>query len=241
MGRYNSDVYNVTELRNEGIAAPVSADDWMTALLLRRAFHRVPPRNIQAIFMRMERTEHKAAEVVIRQGEVGEFFYAIAAGRCLVVREAPFRKDGFKLAELGIGDTFGEESLICDSRRNATVIMQTDGWLMRLAKCDFLELLYRPLVRTVSHVDATQIVNAGGKWLDVQSPPHRQAADVVDKIRIPLHELRFRLKDLDARPHYVVCSADIRRSCAAAYILCERGFEAFALRDDDPPNAADVQ
>jgi CRP-like cAMP-binding protein len=48
---------------------------------------------------------------------------------------------GIPLAELGLGNTFGEEALISEDKRNATVRMLTDGALMRLKKADFLELM----------------------------------------------------------------------------------------------------
>src|SRR5690606_7426349 len=40
--------YEVSELRGEA----TSSDDWMTTLLQTKAFHKIPPANIQAIFMR---------------------------------------------------------------------------------------------------------------------------------------------------------------------------------------------
>ena len=45
--------YEVSELN--GAAGGAAADDWMTTLLQTKAFHRIPPANIQAIFMRMQR------------------------------------------------------------------------------------------------------------------------------------------------------------------------------------------
>ena len=35
--------------------------DWMTTLLQTKAFHRIPPANIQAIFMRMQRINYRPA------------------------------------------------------------------------------------------------------------------------------------------------------------------------------------
>ena len=107
---------------------------------------RIPPANIQAIFMRMERVA-RAGEVVIRQGAEGDYFYAIVSGKCVVTRETPLNKAGIKLAELGVGDTFGEEALISEAKRNATVTMLTDGVLMRLNKHDFRELMNEPLLQ----------------------------------------------------------------------------------------------
>ena len=93
----------------------------MTTLLQTKAFHRIPPANIQAIFMRMQRVDYKAGEVVIKQGDEGDYFYVIVKGKCAVTRETPLNKEGIKLAELGMGDTFGEEALISDAKRNANV------------------------------------------------------------------------------------------------------------------------
>ena len=45
--------YEVSELQAQLQTA--DGDDWMTTLLQSRAFHSIPPANIQAIFMRMQR------------------------------------------------------------------------------------------------------------------------------------------------------------------------------------------
>src|SRR5262245_23815751 len=137
--------YEVSELQAQ--LAGESGDDWMTTLLQTKAFHRIPPANIQAIFLRMQRVPYKSGEVVIKQGDEGDFFYAIVNGKCVVTRETPLNKEGIKLAELAIGDTFGEEALIAEAKRNATVTMTTDGVLMRLNKQDFRELMNEPLLQ----------------------------------------------------------------------------------------------
>jgi CRP-like cAMP-binding protein len=93
--------YEVSELSGGG----AGSDDWMTTLLQTKAFHRVPPANIQAIFMRMQRINYRSGEVVIKQGDEGDYFYVIVTGRCAVTRETPLNKEGIKLAELGMGDT----------------------------------------------------------------------------------------------------------------------------------------
>jgi len=162
--------YEVAELRTKTEAA--GSDDWMTMLLQTKAFHKIPPANIQAIFMRMQQINYNAGDVVLKQGAEGDYFYVLTRGKCLVTRETPLNQDGIKLAELVVGDTFGEEALISDAKRNATVTMSTDGAVMRLGKDDFKNLLNEPMLDWVTLNEAEEVVKNGGQWLDVRLPSH---------------------------------------------------------------------
>jgi CRP-like cAMP-binding protein len=219
--------YEVAELNGDKAAM---TGDWMTALLQTKAFHRIPPANIQAIFMRMQRINYRARDVVIKQGTEGDYFYVVVSGKCVVTRETPLNKEGIKLAELGTGDSFGEEALIAEAKRNATVTMLTDGTLMRLGKQDFQTLLNEPLLQWVSYDQAKQVVAGGGKWLDVRLPSEFQNLRIDDALNIPLYFIRLKLNALAKDIPYVVCCDTGRRSSAAAYILSERGFEAYVLK-----------
>src|SRR5271167_5013301 len=219
--------YEVSELNSDGLDV---TGDWMTTLLQTKAFHRIPPANIQAIFMRMQRINYRASDVVIKQGTEGDFFYVVVSGKCIVMRETPLNKEGIKLAELGPGDSFGEEALIAEAKRNATVTMSSDGTLMRLGKNDFQTLLNEPLLQWVEPEKAREIVAKGGKWLDVRLPSEFQNFRIDDAVNIPLYFIRLKLNTLDKNTQYVVCCDTGRRSSAAAYILSERGFEAYVLK-----------
>jgi CRP-like cAMP-binding protein len=219
--------YEVAELQSDGLDV---TGDWMTTLLQTKAFHRIPPANIQAIFMRMQRINYKERDVVIKQGTEGDYFYVVVSGKCVVTRETPLNKEGIKLAELGPGDSFGEEALIAEAKRNATVTMATDGTLMRLGKADFQTLLNEPLLQWVDHEKAKEIVAHGGKWLDVRLPSEFQNFRIDGAVNIPLYFIRLKLNALDKNIPYVVCCDTGRRSSAAAYILSERGFEAYVLK-----------
>jgi CRP-like cAMP-binding protein len=219
--------YEVSELHSQLESS--GGDDWMTTLLQTKAFHRIPPANIQAIFLRLERTPCRAGEVVIKQGDEGDYFYVIVSGKCIVTRETPLNRDGIKLAELGVGDTFGEEALIAEAKRNATVTMMADGVLMRLNKKDFRELMNEPLLQWVNNEEARDIVAKGGRWLDVRLPSEHQNLSIDGALNIPLYFIRLKLSALDRNIPYVVYCDTGRRSSAAAYILVERGFDAYVL------------
>jgi CRP-like cAMP-binding protein len=227
--------YEVSELKNVADDL-VTSDDWMTILLQTKAFHRIPPANIQAIFMRMQRVDYAPGDVIIRQGDEGDYFYAIAKGTCVVTRETPLNRDGIKLAELTVGDTFGEEALISAAKRNATVTAQTDVVAMRLGKEDFQKLLNEPLLEWVDREQADFIVARGGKWIDVRLPSEFDRGHIPGAINLPLYFIRLKLKSLDRNVPYVTYCDTGRRSSAAAYILAERGFQASVLRGGASPD-----
>jgi CRP-like cAMP-binding protein len=219
--------YEVSELQgNDG----ASGDDWMTMLLQAKAFHKIPPANIQAIFMRMQQINYKSGDVVLKQGAEGDFFYVLTRGKCLVTRETPLNKDGIKLADLSVGDTFGEEALISDAKRNATVTMTDDGSVMRLGKEDFKRLLNEPMLDWVTTDEADEIVRNGGQWLDVRLPSEFENHHKEGALNIPLYFIRLKINTLDQNTKYVLCCDTGRRSSAGAYILSERGFQAYVLR-----------
>jgi CRP-like cAMP-binding protein/rhodanese-related sulfurtransferase len=220
--------YEVADLRKND--ADASGNDWMTTLLSSSSFQRIPPSNIQAIFMRMQRQAHRAGEVIIKQGDEGDYFYAIVSGKAAVTRETPLNKDGIRLAELGTGDSFGEEALIAEAKRNATVRMLTDGVLVRLAKHDFRELMNDPLLHYVDEAGAQEVIARGGKWLDVRLPSEYQNLRIEDSLNVPLYFIRLKLATLQPTTPYVVCCDTGRRSAAAAYILVEKGFDAYVLK-----------
>jgi len=220
--------YEVSEL--QGTGDDVGGDDWMTMLLQAKAFHKIPPANIQAIFMRMQQINYKTGDVVLKQGSEGDYFYVLTRGKSLVTRETPLNKEGIKLAELNVGDTFGEEALISDAKRNATVTMTTDGSVMRLGKEDFKRLLNEPMLDWVSSDEADEIVSNGGQWLDVRLPSEFENHHKDGAINIPLYFIRLKINTLDKNMKYVVCCDTGRRSSAGAYILSERGYHANVLK-----------
>jgi len=220
--------YQVTEF---GVGSGNGDDDWMTRILQTEAFHRIPPANIQAIFMRMESVPMKAGEKVVAQGDEGDYFYILKKGRALVTRSMPDQPKGIKLAELKDGDSFGEEALISNSKRNATITMLTEGLVSRLSKTDFLELLNEPLLDWVSFNEGQKRVNEGAQWLDVRLPAEHQTNAINGDIHIPLIFLRMKMDSLDNNKQYIVYCDTGRRSSAASYLLNERGFTTSILKD----------
>jgi rhodanese-related sulfurtransferase len=138
--------------------------------------------------------------------------------------------DDILLAELKAGDAFGEEALVSNAKRNATVSMKTDGVVLRLAKPDFIELLRTPLLHGLSRTEAERRVAAGkAVWLDVRYAVEFSSDGLPRAMNIPLNEIRTAFGLLDRRQEYIVYCQSGRRSSTAAFLLAQHGFNAFWL------------
>ena len=188
------------------------------------ALSRLPAASIDELFRRFERIKAKAGEVILREGDEGDFYYIIENGRCRVTRKVG--GVDMELAELKAGDAFGEEALVVESTRNATVCMKTSGVLLRLKKGDFIELLREPLLKRLSWVEAVQHVAAGAIWLDVRYPSEYQDNRLPGAVSVPLSEIRNAIDLLDRDREYIVYCQSGRRSSAAAFLLSQRGYRA---------------
>ena len=205
-------------------------NDWMTQLLQFEIFHKIPPANIQAMFQRIESVAAKKDDVIIKQGDKGDFYYIIKSGSCRVIRNA--KETGnkeLKIADIEAGDGFGEDALISNSPRNATIIMNTDGTLIRLSKDDFIELLKEPILKSVNCAEAETMINDGAIWLDVRLVSEHQNKKIPGSINIPLFLLRLNADKLSKKHKYVVYCDTGSRSASATYILNERGYDAYLL------------
>jgi rhodanese-related sulfurtransferase len=191
------------------------------------AFSQLPPAHIDELLKRFNRISLRKGDIAIREGAEGDFYYVIETGKCRV--ERMIGGVSMLLAELKAGDAFGEEALVSEAKRNATVSMKTDGVLLRLDKKDFIELLREPLLRRISMETARQKVAAGGQWVDVRYPSEYQYDRLPGAISVPLSEIRNAFGLLDKEREYVLYCQSERRSAAAAFLLAQRGYRAFLL------------
>jgi CRP-like cAMP-binding protein len=218
----------VTEIQPTTSESDESHVDWMTRILQSRAFQQVPAANIQAMFMQMQELPVKAGDVIIRQGDDGDYYYVIKTGKAKVTRPSKAGTE-LVLAQLDDGDAFGEEALLSEAKRNANVVMSTDGVLMRLSKADFNSLLKEPMLSWVKRADADSRIARGAKWLDVRLESEAANDGIKGSINIPLFMLRLKMEALDPNVEYIAYCDTGRRSSAAAFLLSERGFKSAVL------------
>lgn len=204
--------------------------DWMTRILQSKAFMQIPPANIQAMFMRMQDVPVKAGDVIIKQGDEGDYYYIIKHGKCKVTRTSKTGSE-LTLATLGDGDAFGEEALLSEAKRNANIVMTTDGALVRLAKEDFNELLKEPMLSWVTNEEADAMVSSGeAVWIDVRLESEYKNSNIEGSVNIPLFMLRLKAQTLDPEKQYILYCNSGRQSSACAYLLSERGLKVHCLK-----------
>ena len=147
---------------------------WMDKMQSLQHFRNIPAANIKQLMDKMEEMEVHKEDVIIRQGEPGDYFYLLDKGTANVTRQV-------QLADLHEGEGFGEEALISDSSRNATVVMTTEGKILRLSKKDFDELLKEPLLSWVTIEEAKEKVKACHRILRLRSD--RAGSGLAKKLR----------------------------------------------------------
>ncbi len=204
--------------------------DWMTRILQSKAFLQVPPANIQAMFMRMQDVPAKTGDVIIKQGGDGDYYYIIKHGKAKVTRTSKTGSE-LTLATLGDGDAFGEEALLSEAKRNANIVMTTDGSLVRLSKEDFNELLKEPMLSWVTNDEADAMVKEGNTvWIDVRLESEHKNSGIEGSVNIPLFMLRLKAQTLDPDKKYILYCDSGRRSSACAFLLSERGLQVYCLK-----------
>lgn len=203
--------------------------DWMTRILQSQLFSRLPTANIQQLFSALEPVEFSQGDPVIRQGDPGDHYYIIQEGRCEVSRRSSDGKDDIRLAELRPGDGFGEEALLSNATRNASVHMLSDGVLMRMGKDDFIELIKKPALSWVDYEDACSRVAAGAELIDVRLVEEYEQSHIESSRNVPLAVLRTDMSHLPADREYIVYCDSGGRSSVAAFLLTQQGYEVSYL------------
>jgi rhodanese-related sulfurtransferase len=193
-------------------------------------FKDVPHEKIIAMIGKAEVIKKETQDIVLREGEEGDFYYILLEGKASVVRRPTRDADPAIVARLESGQAFGEEALISNAKRNATVIMNSEGFLLRVPKDIFGDYMRDSLVTWMNALQCQHEVTKGARWLDVRSTADYRKGHMPNAISAPLADLRVRAEDLDKSGTYICCCGNGRKSATAAFILRQRGFDAAVLQ-----------
>lgn len=201
--------------------------NWRLTLLKSNLFLKVPPLNVGQIFSRLKPMQVKTGDVILKQGDAGDGCYFIRRGTASVTRRNSGESQETHIVDIGYGRCFGEDALVYDTVRNASVTMATDGLLVRLDKADFMLLLREPQVEHIKAADFDIAIAAGALVLDVRMHEEFDVARLPGAINTPLACLRLLMTArLGLHQDFIVYCDTGRRSRAAVFMLQQNGFRA---------------
>ena len=200
---------------------------WIQKLLESRLFYKVPSINILKVLNGFTEVKVSAKQKIIHQGDEGSCCYLIKSGSADVI----VASQGIEpVAVLQAGTVFGEDALVNDKPRNATVIMREDGVLMKLEKQDFYSLLQTPDVEMLSAAATLDAIAGGAIPLDVRTQREFDTGHHQKAINIPLHLSLMKCELLDKSSKYITYANRLERAQTAAYLLGQQGFDVRAMQ-----------
>ncbi len=215
-------------MSEDGIVT-IDRASWLNSMIKSPTFRNLPATNIEQLLNKLEPVRVKAGDLIIRQGDPGDYFYMINNGVAMVTINPENDEDSVIMAELNEGAAFGEAALISDNPRNATITMMEDGVLLRLSKEDFINLLKQPTLRWVSYEKAGSIIKRGAKWIDVRLAEEYERGHLPNAISIPMRDLHKRAGKLNNKIPYLCYCESGTRSSAAAFALSQYGIRTAVL------------
>jgi zinc transporter ZupT len=150
----------------------------------------LPPEDIGEILPLVSRRKLAPGETVFHRGEEGDCLYIVARGKVDVVEDDD--ADSRDLAELGVGQAFGEMALLTGEPRTATIRAMGATELLAIRRGDFLRLMAEDSqlaasARRLSHERAIRNLSTGGDhpevWArvarDSLGPPSQRESDLL--------------------------------------------------------------
>ena len=111
------------------------------ALSKRFVFQNLPEKTTASLISAFEKKHVPAGKLVIKQGEVDDYFYIVSKGEC------QFEFDGVKSGEAKTGDSFGEDALVFLSPRDASVRTKADTEFFRVDQTTFRRVLQNESIK----------------------------------------------------------------------------------------------
>ena len=218
-----------------------SGQSRISTLLMIPVLRALPPVQLPKINEYLEEIDYKEGEIVVKQGDVGEYFYLIKSGECVLSHKDSGSEQNLTVTKLKMWDSFGSEALICESICNYTVTALTNLSLLRLPKQPFLTLIKEPLVKVLDNKQAEELLSNNGVLLDVRSADDFEVLPLANAINAPLLSLRNYLRNLDNTRPVVVTSHQQSLSEAGAFLLLSHKFSAsVSIRNGFEPLPANL-
>jgi rhodanese-related sulfurtransferase len=193
-------------------------------------FKDLPQENLEEMLSRMVTVPVSEGDVLIKQGDEGDFYYLLVEGLAKVLRKGDDDSEAQVVAELDEPKGFGEEALISNAKRNATIIMKTDGVVMKFSKDNFNDYIKEPILDWYPAAQAQKEIGQGAKWVDVRDEENSQS-HLPGALALPIDAVRQRAAEvLNKETLYICYCENGRLSSSGAFVLKQLGYKAGVLR-----------
>ena len=189
----------------------------------------IEPEKMLALIENMREKKYSPGESIITQGEKGDEYYIVKSGRVAVIRKKDDKKPEL-IAELKSGAGFGEEAIIREQARNATVQAIDETTVLVLDKATFDGILKKSFVVNAFPEEIPEDERDKYIFIDARIPPEYEEEHIAGAINIPIEVLRDKFRELNKlKKYYTYCTND-SRGMTAAFLMKSMGYDVQALR-----------
>jgi CRP-like cAMP-binding protein len=189
----------------------------------------IEPEKMLALIEKMEEKKYSPGENIIIQGEKGDNYYIVKSGRVAVIQKSG-DKEPEQIAELKSGAGFGEEAIIREKARNATVRAIDETIVLILDKANFEGILRKTFVENAFPEDIPEHERDRYVYIDARIPPEYEEEHIAGAVNIPIEVLREKFGELDkSKKYYTYCLND-SRGMTAAFLMKSMGYDVQVLR-----------
>ena len=221
-------LHNVSDINNDTLIDDSNDDDWSNLFIQSPLASNLSVSDLHKLFTRLEIREVKKGEEIVQRNTDGDYFYIIQSGNAEVKTDPHGAYKG-RSFELGLGDYFGDEALVADSMRNASVVMSSDGTLGILDREAFSIIVKEAVVKTKNESSIEGLLADQHHYIDVRLPIEFRSEHHGKSENIPISHLRKQLEGFDYSKVYFITPEGGRRSELATYLLRQAGFEAYCM------------
>ena len=189
-----------TAQSNPAAAGPA---DWERRFMGSPLLQRLDAGVWQQLLSALTERSFEEGEHLVVEGSAAHDFFVLKSGHAAV------RRRGKTVAHLGPGDFFGEDALLLNARRNATIVATRPGSILRLPGNRFTTLLVDNVVRFVKSAGEGVCIDVGEAGA--------------------LARLRETIPSLDPGCRYHLVGGELRDRALATFILNQKGFDAWPV------------
>ncbi|MCK5897757.1 MAG: cyclic nucleotide-binding domain-containing protein [Methylococcales bacterium] len=212
-------------------AKKADSEDCKSTLFMIPVIRALSPIYLRKISEALEEISVEKDEIVIEQGGIGQYFYLIKKGECLVSYKSSEHAKSIKVEKLDVWNTFGDMAMILGEPYAETITALFNMQLLQIRKDKFLKLIKEPSLTFIDFIELELWQDKGAVLLDIRSVDEYDDLHLPTALNVPLFSLGMHLRLLAKNQHYIIVCEDGKASEAAAFLMKKHGFDVKIIRN----------